>query len=113
MKDLKIKTGLLLILVGLFFPVSMFAQDGGASGSLLSDSLAKFWNNTGFANFEMKYLVMIVVGLAFIWLGIAKNWEPLLLVPIGFGILVGNVPFTEGYKIGIYEQGSVMNILYM
>ena len=112
MKDLKIKIGLLLILVGLFFPVSMFAQDGGASGSLLSDSLAKFWNNTGFANFEMKYLVMIVVGLAFIWLGIAKNWEPLLLVPIGFGILVGNVPFTEGYKIGIYEQGSVMNILY-
>jgi len=112
MKDLKIKIGLLLILVGLFFPVSIFAQDGGASGSLLSDSLAKFWSNTGFANFEMKYLVMIVVGLAFIWLGIAKNWEPLLLVPIGFGILVGNVPFTEGYKIGIYEQGSVMNILY-
>jgi oxaloacetate decarboxylase beta subunit len=36
----------------------------------------------------------------------------LLLVPIGFGILVGNVPFTEGYQIGIYEKGSVMNILY-
>ncbi len=112
MKDLKIKIGLLLILVGLFFPVSIFAQDGGASGSLLANSLEKFWAFTGFANFELKYLVMIVVGLAFIWLGIAKNWEPLLLVPIGFGILVGNVPFTEGYKIGIYEQGSVMNILY-
>jgi carboxybiotin decarboxylase len=112
MKDLKIKIGLLLILIGLFFPVSIFAQDGGASGSLLTESLAKFWSNTGFANFELKYLVMIVIGLAFIWLGIAKNWEPLLLVPIGFGILVGNVPFTEGYKIGIYEQGSVMNILY-
>lgn len=111
MRDLKYKIGLLLILIGIFLPVSLFAQ-GDASVSLISGSLSKFWANTGFANFEPKYLVMIVVGLIFIWLGIAKNWEPLLLVPIGFGILVGNVPFTEGYKIGIYEQGSVMNILY-
>ncbi|OIP83050.1 MAG: glutaconyl-CoA decarboxylase subunit beta [Porphyromonadaceae bacterium CG2_30_38_12] len=72
----------------------------------------KFWNNTSFANFNFKYLIMIFIGIIFIYLGIAKNWEPLLLVPIGFGILVGNVPFTEGYKIGIYETGSVMNILY-
>ncbi len=112
MRDLKYKIGLLLILIGLFMPISMFAQDGGISGSLILDSLQKFWNNTSFANFEYKYLVMIFVGLVFIYLGIAKNWEPLLLVPIGFGILVGNVPFTEGYKIGIYEPGSVLSILY-
>ncbi|MDD3321476.1 MAG: sodium ion-translocating decarboxylase subunit beta [Paludibacter sp.] len=75
-------------------------------------SLEGFWANTGFSNFEFNYLIMLIIGIVFIYLGIAKNWEPLLLVPIGFGILVGNVPFTEGYKIGIYEQGSVMNILY-
>lgn len=75
-------------------------------------SLQGFWRNTGFANFQPKYLVMIFVGIMFIFLGIKKHWEPLLLVPIGFGILIGNIPFTPGYKVGIYEPGSVMNILY-
>jgi len=111
MRELKIKIGLLLVLMGLFLPVGLFAQSATET-SLVMDSLTKFWSNTSFANFEFKYLIMIAVGIAFLYLGIAKNWEPLLLVPIGFGILVGNVPFTEGYKIGIYEQGSVMNILY-
>lgn len=111
MRNFKYKIGLLLILLSIFLPISLFAQDSSAS-SLIGSSLEKFWSNTGFANFELKYIVMILVGLIFIWLGIAKNWEPLLLVPIGFGILVGNVPFTEGYQIGIYEKGSVMNILY-
>lgn len=111
MRDLKIKIGLLLVILGLCLPVGLFAQSAGES-SLMMDSLQKFWNSTSFANFEAKYLVMIAVGIAFLYLGIAKNWEPLLLVPIGFGIIVGNVPFTEGYQIGIYEQGSVMNILY-
>ncbi len=111
MRDIKYKIGILLIILGLFLPMGLFAQASGET-SLIMDSLTKFWNNTAFANFEFKYLVMIVIGIAFLWLGIAKNWEPLLLVPIGFGILVGNVPFTEGYQIGIYEQGSVMNILY-
>jgi len=111
MRDIKFKIGLLLIVMGLFLPVELFAQTAGET-SLVMDSLTKFWSNTSFANFEFKYLVMIAVGLAFLYLGIAKNWEPLLLVPIGFGILVGNVPFSEGYQIGIYEKGSVMNILY-
>jgi len=111
MRDIKFKIGLLLIVMGLLLPVELFAQTAGET-SLVMDSLTKFWNNTAFANFEFKYLIMIAIGIAFLWLGIAKNWEPLLLVPIGFGILVGNVPFTEGYQIGIYEKGSVMNILY-
>lgn len=36
----------------------------------------------------------------------------MLLVPIGFGILIGNIPFVDGLKIGIYESGSVLNYLY-
>lgn len=55
---------------------------------------------------------MIAIGIAFITIAIVKDWEPLLLVPIGFGMIIGNIPFTEGLQIGIYEQGSVMNILY-
>ena len=76
------------------------------------DSIMRFWANTGFANLELRYIIMLIVGMIFIYLGIKKGWEPLLLIPIGFGILVGNIPFVEGFKIGLYEEGSVLNILY-
>lgn len=55
---------------------------------------------------------MIGIGCIFLFLAIKKDYEPLLLVPIGFGILIGNIPFNPGLKIGIYEQGSVLNYLY-
>ncbi len=57
-------------------------------------------------------LVMIVVGAVFIYLGIARGFEPLLLVPIGFGIMLGNMPFPEGSGGGVYDEGSVMWYLY-
>jgi len=52
---------------------------------------------------------MLAVGCFFVWLAIKKNFEPLLLVPIGFGMLIGNIPFQSGMEIGIYEPGSVLN----
>ncbi|MBE7471828.1 MAG: glutaconyl-CoA decarboxylase subunit beta [Anaerolineae bacterium] len=55
---------------------------------------------------------MILVGFFFMYLAITKDYEPLLLVPIGFGIVVGNMPFVKGLQIGIYEQGSSLNYLY-
>ena len=111
MKNLKLKIGFLLFFFVFLFPVTIFAQSN-EGGNLIVQSIQKFWLNTGIANFEFKYLAMIIVGIFFIYLGIAKEWEPLLLVPIGFGILIGNIPFMEGYEIGIYEEGSVMNLLY-
>lgn len=80
--------------------------------SFLQENLMQFWTYTSFANFTLGHVIMICVGLAFIYLAIAKEYEPLLLVPIGFGIIVGNVPFYPGLQVGIYEQGSVMNYLY-
>jgi oxaloacetate decarboxylase beta subunit len=74
--------------------------------------LANFFNNTGFGMADYRHLVMIAVGLFFLYLGIAKHYEPLLLVPIGFGILVGNIPVFKGLGLGIYEEGSVLNYLY-
>jgi len=47
---------------------------------------------TGFANLTWANLLMLLIGGLFIYLGIAKEYEPLLLVPIGFGILIGNIP---------------------
>ena len=54
-------------------------------GNTVIDSLQQFWQFTGFANCTWQHLVMILIGLVFITLGIVKKWEPLLLVPIGFG----------------------------
>ncbi|MCC8071507.1 MAG: sodium ion-translocating decarboxylase subunit beta [Bacteroidales bacterium] len=83
-------------------------------GDFLLQNLTEFWHLTGFYNATWQHLVMLVVGLFFIWLAIKKNFEPMLLVPIGFGMLIGNIPFNAeaGLEIGIYEEGSVLNILY-
>ncbi len=76
--------------------------------------IANFVKFTGFANVTPGHLIMIVVGLFFIFLAIKYDYEPLLLIPIGTGILLGNIPFLEGagLKLGIYETGSVLNYLY-
>ena len=76
------------------------------------ESLEQFWGYTGFANMTGQHLIMIAIGIIFITLAIKKDWEPLLLIPIGFGMIIGNIPFVSGLNIGIYEEGSVMNILY-
>lgn len=76
------------------------------------EHLGQFLHFTAFANLTMGHLIMICVGLIFIYLAIAKEFEPMLLIPIGFGILVGNVAFAPGYQIGVYESGSVLNYLY-
>lgn len=78
----------------------------------LLKNLAEFYSYTGFANATIGHIVMIVLGLAALYLGIGKKFEPMLLVPIGFGIIIGNIPFFPGMQIGIYEEGSVLNILY-
>lgn len=82
-------------------------------GSFLANNIEVFLSYTGFANATLGHLVMILVGLLFIFLAIRYEFEPMLLIPIGFGILIGNIPFKDaGLQIGIYEEGSVLNILY-
>lgn len=76
------------------------------------ESIQQFLHYTGFANMTIQHLGMICAGIVLIWVAIKKEWEPLLLVPIGFGMIIGNIPFVNGLQIGIYEEGSVLNILY-
>lgn len=112
MKEKLVKRYMMFFVLMLLAVIPSFGQEVAQGGRTLMESLEGFWWNTGFANFQFKYLVMIVIGIGFITLGIVKNWEPLLLVPIGFGILVGNIPFSPGLQVGIYEEGSVLNFLY-
>ena len=71
--------------------------------AFLGDNLHQIIANTGFANVTSGHLIMIGVGLFFLYLAISRNFEPMLLVPIGFGILVGNIPFSPGMEIGILK----------
>ena len=74
----------------------------------------EFLTYTGFSNATWPNIIMIAVGAFFIWLAIRKDFEPLLLVPIGLGIILGNIPFRAdaGLEIGLYEDNSVLNIFY-
>lgn len=76
------------------------------------DGIKEFYHFTGFANTQLGHIIMIFVAIIFIYLGIKFDYEPLLLIPIGVGIILGNIPFVPGYQTGIYEQGSVLNYLY-
>ena len=82
--------------------------------SFISNNFADLWSYTGFANAGYEHFIMILVGLFFLFLAIKKDFEPMLLIPIGFGILIGNIPFKidAGLEVGLYEEGSVLNILY-
>jgi carboxybiotin decarboxylase len=74
--------------------------------------LFDFLRNTGWYMLDYRYVIMIGVGILFCFLAIAKEYEPLLLLPIGFGIIVGNLPFFKGFGLGIYENNSVLHYLY-
>ena len=107
------KTTILLFLMLLSFPLGIMAQETAAAGGYsLTDGLKTFWETTSFGNFDWRSMIMLAAGIVLIYLGVVKHWEPLLLIPIGFGILVGNIPFKVGDGVGIYEEGSVYNILY-
>ena len=74
--------------------------------------LLQFLSNTGFYLADYRNFVMLAIGCLFVYLAIAKKYEPLLLLPIGFGVLIGNIPFFKGFGLWIYEANSVLHYLY-
>lgn len=74
--------------------------------------LSAFIQNSGFAHLSPGNLAMIAVGIIFIYLAVTRDYEPLLLIPIGFGILIGNIPPIPGMPLGVYDPGSVFSYLY-
>ena len=78
----------------------------------LSESAVRLFETTALAGFELGNVIMIVIALGFIYLAIAKHYEPLLLVPIGFGIIVGNIPSVAGMELSVYDDDTVLRYLY-
>jgi len=71
------------------------------------DSLEKLWFSTGLANFELGQVIMMVVGCGLLYLAIAKSFEPLLLLPMGFGAILTNIPIA-----GFSEIGGLLHYIY-
>ncbi len=67
--------------------------------------ILEFLQTTGFYQLSPGNVLMIVIGIAFITLAITKDYEPLLLVPIGFGVIVGNIPTIAGMTLSVYDAG--------
>ncbi len=123
--------GLIFLLAVIHFTVfqtELFAEDLSQIENIQASSgdqsiqngvltgLMKFISYTGFRNATPGHLIMILVGLVFIFLAIKYDYEPLLLIPIGTGVILGNVPFFQdggiNLQLGIYQEGSVLNYLY-
>lgn len=71
------------------------------------ESLHTLWLSTGLANFELGQVIMMLVGCLLLFLAIAKNFEPLLLVPMGFGAILTNIPVA-----GFSEVGGLLHYIY-
>ena len=74
--------------------------------------LQSFFSATGFALMTWSNALMIVIGIVFISLAVIKDYEPLLLLPIGFGIIVGNIPHISSMALGVYDPTSVLYYIY-
>ncbi|CAH9054144.1 Oxaloacetate decarboxylase beta chain [Pseudoalteromonas holothuriae] len=71
------------------------------------DGLLNLWQATGLANLTFPALIMMAVGCGLLYLAIAKGFEPLLLVPIGFGAILTNIPVA-----GLSEPGGLLYYVY-
>ena len=70
------------------------------------DQLLHLWHNTGIYQMQPGQGIMILIGMLLLYLAIKKNFEPLLLVPIGFGGVLANIP------AGLAEAGGILHLFY-
>ncbi|HJN01597.1 MAG TPA: sodium ion-translocating decarboxylase subunit beta [Nitrospinota bacterium] len=77
------------------------------------DIFSSFLTTTAISTMTWGNALMIVIGIIFISLAIIKDYEPLLLLPIGFGVVVGNIPFVQGMSLSVYDEGSVLSYIYL
>lgn len=83
-------------------------SSGSATGlEYIKESLVNFWKSTGFANLSIGTILMIVVACVLLYLAIVKKFEPLLLLPIAFGMLLTNLPGSGLYNPDLFANGHV------
>ena len=71
------------------------------------DALLNLWQTSGLANMSIRNLLMLVVSFVLIYLAIGRKFEPLLLLPIAFGVLLSNLPLADLYHPEIFDGGHI------
>jgi sodium ion-translocating decarboxylase beta subunit len=71
------------------------------------EKLLMLWESTSIPHFEPGQIVMMLVGFGLLYLAIVRKFEPLLLIPIGFGALLTNIPLA-----GFSEAGGLLHYIY-
>ena len=77
------------------------------------ETLEKIWEMSGFASLTWQHLVMIAISGVLIYLAIVKGFEPLLLLPIAFGMLLANLPLADLMVVGSSQPGGLLSYLYL
>ena len=112
-----------VILLALIFSFSVFSyvsadnqntQDESAEQNEIKtenneDFFQKFIKSVGILQITFPQIIMILIGLALMFLAIAKKYEPMLLLPLAFGIIIANLPVVG---LSAYDDGKLMNFLY-
>ena len=94
---------------------------------VFKDAIVGLANDSGFMNIGIKEIIMILISFVFMYLAIAKNFEPLLLLPISFGMLLTNLPGAELYHpeffvideaghidvVNVLTNGGLLDLLYL
>jgi oxaloacetate decarboxylase beta subunit len=94
----------LIVVILALVAVPLAAWQGASSGTATPLSLDRLLASSGLSSLSWATVAMMLVGIGLLWVAIARNYEPLLLVPIGFGILVGNLPLPPGlhHSVALY-----------
>ena len=87
------------------------------------ETMTKLWQTSGFANLTIQGLIMIIISLVLIYLAVVKQFEPLLLLPIAFGMLLANLPISGLFHPDLFKgtidfgnvlhNGGLVDILYL
>ena len=95
--------------------------------SIFTEAISGLIETSGIANLDIKAIIMILISFVFMYLAIAKGFEPLLLLPISFGMMLSNLPLTEMYHpdlfiineeghidvLTVLTQGGLLDLLYL
>lgn len=102
---MKRKTTVIALLLSLFFVLETTSTFAAGLG---------IFRNTGFYNLYLGNILMILVGIGLVSLAIRLEYKPLVLIPIGIGVIIGNIPFPHEavFPLGVYKPGSILYYLY-
>jgi len=87
--------------------VNPASQQTGGGSSIIDKTIGSY--NTGLTTITIPQIIMILLALVFVYLSVAKRYEPLLLLPLAFGILIANIP---GAHLSAYDEGGLLQFLY-